>query len=75
MHSKIVTQRCFGADDISDKASINLKSFQIYNEIITDLYLATCIKQCVSNVLKMVCKKYFDAYYISLDGNSIFDNY
>ena len=45
-----------------------------------DLYLATCIKQCVSNVLKMVCRKYLETFYISLcsneiDGNSIFDNY
>ena len=67
MHSKIVFQRyVFGADDISDKASMNLKSFQIYNEIITDLYLA---KHCVSHVLKMVCRKYFDTYYISLSIN------
>ena len=59
---------------------MNLKSFQIYNEIITDLNLATCIKQCVSNVLKMVCREYFDSiifHYLAtkLDGNSIFDNY
>ena len=65
MHSKIsFSEICFDADDISDKASMNLKSFQIYNEMITDLYLATCIKQCVSNVLKMVCRKYLDTYYI-----------
>ena len=71
MHSKIVSQRyvLVLSDDISDKASMNLKSFQIYKEIITALYHATCIKQCVSNVLKMVCRKYFDTYYISLSSN------
>ena len=65
MHSKIVSQRYAFVLATSDKAS----SFQIYNEIITDLYLATCIKQCVSNVLKMVCRKYFDTYYITLSSN------
>ena len=59
---------------------MNLKSFQIDNEIITHLYLATCIKQCVSNVLKMVRKSIsiriiFHCLATKLDGNSIFDNY
>ena len=67
MHSKIVSQRYAFVLATSDKASMNLKS--IYNEIITDLYLATCIKQCVSTVLKMVCRKYFDTYYITLSSN------
>ena len=54
MHSKIVSQRyVLVLMTISDKASMNLKSFQIYDEIITALYHATCIKQCVSNVLKV----------------------
>ena len=70
MHSKIVSQRyVLVLMTFSDKASMNLKSFQIYDEIITALYHATCIKQCVSNVLKMVCRKYFDTYYISLSSN------
>ena len=69
MHSKIVSQRYVLVLMTFLKSIYEFKIIQIYDEIITALYHATCIKQCVSNVLKMVCRKYFDTYYISLSSN------
>ena len=51
----------FNADDISDKASMNLKSFN--GPLSRHLYQTMC------KHLKMACREYFDTYYISLSSN------
>ena len=77
MHSKIVSQRyVLVLMTFSDKASMNLKSFKIYDMIITTLYHATCIKQCVRWFAESISICIiFHCLATKLDGNSIFDNY